>query len=239
MLIHGTDDGVVPVGDLARLAAARRAARPDAVTETLVVEGGRHSWLYEFPEYRAADRPVPRGEPRRPAHARRGGTRRRGRARRAPAGPRAADHARRGARRLPVAVAGAPAPGVGRVGHERRVGAGAGDAERSTATTWRRGAPRPRRDDPGMNVRDAVRTKRAVRSFDGRPLAQADLDRILDAGRRAHSSKNQQRWAFIVVRGPRAAAGAVDGRARSPATSPARRPRSRWSRRTRTARMPR
>ncbi|HEU0243638.1 MAG TPA: alpha/beta fold hydrolase [Candidatus Limnocylindrales bacterium] len=54
MLVHGTDDGVVPVSDLGRLAAARRAARPDAVTETLVVEGGRHSWLYEFPEYRAA-----------------------------------------------------------------------------------------------------------------------------------------------------------------------------------------
>ncbi len=50
-----------------------------------------------------------------------------------------------------------------------------------------------------MNVIDAVRTKRAVREFDGRPLAPADLERILDAGRRAHSSKNQQRWAFIVV----------------------------------------
>ena len=45
---------MVPISDLARLAAARRAARPDAVTETLLVEGGRHSWLYEFPEYRAA-----------------------------------------------------------------------------------------------------------------------------------------------------------------------------------------
>ena len=50
-----------------------------------------------------------------------------------------------------------------------------------------------------MNVRDAVHTKRAIRSFDGRPLAPAHLDQILDAGRRAHSSKNQQRWAFIVV----------------------------------------
>jgi hypothetical protein len=54
LLGHGSDDGVVPIGDLARLVAARRAARPDAVTETLLVEGGRHSWLYEFPEYRAA-----------------------------------------------------------------------------------------------------------------------------------------------------------------------------------------
>ena len=54
LLAHGTDDGVVPVTDLDRLAAARRAARPLAVTETIVVPGGRHSWLYEFPAYRAA-----------------------------------------------------------------------------------------------------------------------------------------------------------------------------------------
>ena len=54
LLAHGTDDGVVPVTDLDRLAAARRAARPEAVTETIVVPGGRHSWLYEFPAYRAA-----------------------------------------------------------------------------------------------------------------------------------------------------------------------------------------
>jgi alpha-beta hydrolase superfamily lysophospholipase len=54
LLAHGTDDGVVPVAHLDRLAAARRAARPAAVTETVTVPGGRHSWLYEFPAYRAA-----------------------------------------------------------------------------------------------------------------------------------------------------------------------------------------
>jgi uncharacterized protein len=54
LLMHGSDDGVVPVSDLSRLAAARRAALPNAVTGTFVVEGGRHSWLYEFPDYRAA-----------------------------------------------------------------------------------------------------------------------------------------------------------------------------------------
>jgi len=47
---------------------------------------------------------------------------------------------------------------------------------------------------------DAVRTKRAVRRFDARPIDPGDLDRILRAGARAHSSKNQQRWAFIVAR---------------------------------------
>ncbi len=54
MLCHGTDDGVVPFSDLGRLAAARRAARPTAVTETHVVADGRHSWLYEDAPYRAA-----------------------------------------------------------------------------------------------------------------------------------------------------------------------------------------
>jgi nitroreductase len=51
-----------------------------------------------------------------------------------------------------------------------------------------------------MTTWDAVRTKRAVRDFADRPLDAADLDRILAAGRRAHSAKNLQRWAFIVVR---------------------------------------
>ena len=46
---------------------------------------------------------------------------------------------------------------------------------------------------------DAVRTKRAVRQFADRPIEPDALDRIVAAGRRAHSSKNLQRWAFIVV----------------------------------------
>jgi uncharacterized protein len=53
LLVHGDEDRVVPSGHLARLAAIRRAARPDAVTETLTVHGGHHSWLFEFPEFRA------------------------------------------------------------------------------------------------------------------------------------------------------------------------------------------
>jgi nitroreductase len=51
-----------------------------------------------------------------------------------------------------------------------------------------------------VNVRDAVHAKRAVRAFTDRPLADVDLEAILDAGRRSHSAKNRQRWAFIVVR---------------------------------------
>ena len=44
----------------------------------------------------------------------------------------------------------------------------------------------------------AIRSKRAIRRFADRPLEDDHLDRILNAGRRAHSSKNRQRWAFIV-----------------------------------------
>lgn len=54
LLIHGTDDAIVPVGHLERLVRARRTARPDAVTEALLVDGGQHSWLYEHAAYRVA-----------------------------------------------------------------------------------------------------------------------------------------------------------------------------------------
>lgn len=51
-----------------------------------------------------------------------------------------------------------------------------------------------------MNVRDAVATRRVVRTFADHPLEPERLDAILDAGRRAGSSKNLQRWTFVVVR---------------------------------------
>lgn len=59
LAIHGTEDRVVPLPHLGRLAAAARASRvsfgEDAATvETLEIAGGLHSWLYEFPEYRGA-----------------------------------------------------------------------------------------------------------------------------------------------------------------------------------------
>jgi nitroreductase len=38
-----------------------------------------------------------------------------------------------------------------------------------------------------------------VRRFEDRPLEPAHLERILDAGRHAASSKNKQRWDFIAI----------------------------------------
>ena len=51
-----------------------------------------------------------------------------------------------------------------------------------------------------MDTWQAINTVRAVREFDPRPLEEDDVERILNAGRRAGSSKNTQHWAFIVVR---------------------------------------
>jgi nitroreductase len=51
-----------------------------------------------------------------------------------------------------------------------------------------------------MKTWDAINSVRVVREVAERPLAVEHLDRILNAGRRTGSSKNEQRWAFIVVR---------------------------------------
>jgi uncharacterized protein len=58
VLAHGNLDQVVPFTHLGRLAAAARRSRADdpeaAPVETLVVQGGQHSWLYEDAAYRSA-----------------------------------------------------------------------------------------------------------------------------------------------------------------------------------------
>jgi nitroreductase len=50
-----------------------------------------------------------------------------------------------------------------------------------------------------MQTWEAIASRRNVRAFDGRPIPAADLDRILEAGRRSPSSQNWQPWDFIVV----------------------------------------
>jgi nitroreductase len=49
-------------------------------------------------------------------------------------------------------------------------------------------------------VETAAARKRAVRRFADRTLEPDVVERIVDAGRHAGSSKNQQRWTFIVCR---------------------------------------
>ncbi len=50
-----------------------------------------------------------------------------------------------------------------------------------------------------MRVAKAITTKRAVRTFKKDALVEKEIHAILNAGRRAQSSKNRQAWQFIAV----------------------------------------
>jgi nitroreductase len=50
-----------------------------------------------------------------------------------------------------------------------------------------------------METWEAVTARRNVREFTDQPIPDADLDRILEAARRAPSAKNMQIWDFVVV----------------------------------------
>ena len=50
-----------------------------------------------------------------------------------------------------------------------------------------------------MESWEAITARRNVRVFDDRAIPDADLDRVLEAGRIAPSSQNNQPWDFVVV----------------------------------------
>jgi nitroreductase len=50
-----------------------------------------------------------------------------------------------------------------------------------------------------METRDAIRARRNVRTYAGRPIPAEDLDAVLEAARRTPSSTNQQAWDFVAV----------------------------------------
>lgn len=50
-----------------------------------------------------------------------------------------------------------------------------------------------------METYDAIRARRNVRQFTDQPIARADLEKILEAGRRTPSAGNWQPWNFVVV----------------------------------------
>jgi nitroreductase len=52
-----------------------------------------------------------------------------------------------------------------------------------------------------VDVWDAIRARRNVREYTDQPIEAADLDQILEAGRRAPSGRNWQPWDFVVVTG--------------------------------------
>src|SRR5512136_1094837 len=53
---------------------------------------------------------------------------------------------------------------------------------------------------PALGTWEAIDSLRVVREFAPRPLEPWAVERILHAGRRTGSSKNQQLWAFVVCR---------------------------------------
>jgi nitroreductase len=50
-----------------------------------------------------------------------------------------------------------------------------------------------------MQTWDAITSRRNVRSYSDQPVSAEHLDRILEAGRRAPSSRNTQPWDFVLV----------------------------------------
>jgi nitroreductase len=48
---------------------------------------------------------------------------------------------------------------------------------------------------------ELLRTRHMTRAFERRPIDQEQLDRVLDAARRAPSAGNAQGWAFVVLEG--------------------------------------
>ena len=57
----------------------------------------------------------------------------------------------------------------------------------------------PKREKP---FSEAIEERRATPSFDGSPVPDEDLHRILEAGTHAPSGYNIQPWRFVVVRSP-------------------------------------
>src|SRR3984957_1704036 len=72
----------------------------------------------------------------------------------------------------------------------RRPGRRSCDASRST-----------HRQGDHVETWDAITSRRHVREFASRAIADDDLVRILEAGRRAPSSQNWQPWDFVAVTG--------------------------------------
>lgn len=73
-----------------------------------------------------------------------------------------------------------------------------------------------------MELTDAIRSRRMVRAFDGRPVAPSVVDGLIDLARRAPSAGNTQPWAFVVLEG------SDTGRLWDVTLPPDRRARFRW-----------
>jgi nitroreductase len=53
-----------------------------------------------------------------------------------------------------------------------------------------------------MDVYEAIRTRKSVRSYQDRPVEPEKLRRVMEAARLAPSARNDQEWRFVVVTDP-------------------------------------
>ena len=51
-----------------------------------------------------------------------------------------------------------------------------------------------------MNVFEAIKKRRSIRSFEDRPIEEDKLLRVLEAARLAPSAGNRQEWKFVIVK---------------------------------------
>ena len=51
-----------------------------------------------------------------------------------------------------------------------------------------------------MDLFEAIKTRRSIRSFTEEPVSQEDMDRMLEAAMCAPSANNRQLWHFVVIR---------------------------------------
>jgi nitroreductase len=51
-----------------------------------------------------------------------------------------------------------------------------------------------------MDVMEAIKTRRSIRSYLDKPVEEEKLKRVLEAGRLAPSASNRQEWRYIVVK---------------------------------------
>ena len=54
-----------------------------------------------------------------------------------------------------------------------------------------------------MEVLEAIKTRRSVRSFKAEPISDDDAAKILEAARWAPSGGNRQAWTFVYIKDPR------------------------------------
>lgn len=60
--------------------------------------------------------------------------------------------------------------------------------------------PSPAGAESGDNIFNVIKTRRSVRQYSNKPVAEADIQTMLTCAMMAPSAKNEQPWEFVVIR---------------------------------------